>query len=89
MRYIHTNEEPSGDRVKPGTAWVSRPPPAGGGGTISSDGGGMLLSQVEAKAGIIERPADLFGDHRDPELIGHTPRKLAQRPADRHARDHR
>lgn len=49
----------------------------------------MLLSQVEAKAGIIERPADLFGDHRDPELIGHTPRKLAQRPADRRARDHR
>lgn len=49
----------------------------------------MLLSQVEAKAGIIERPADLFGDHRHPELTEHTPRKLAQRPADCRACDHR
>jgi hypothetical protein len=46
------------------------------GGTISSDGGVMLLSEVEAKTRIIERLAEQFVDHRDPELIEHTVREL-------------
>ena len=40
-------------------------------GTISSDGGVMLLSEVEAKTGIIERFAEQFVDYRNPELIEH------------------
>ena len=46
------------------------------GGTISSDGGVMLLSEVEAKTRIIERLAEQFVDHRNPELIEHTVREL-------------
>jgi hypothetical protein len=40
------------------------------GGTIGSDGGVMLPSEVEAKTRIIERLAEPFVDHRDPERSG-------------------
>ncbi|MGH9325616.1 MAG: IS1380 family transposase [Terriglobia bacterium] len=50
------------------------------GGTIASDGGGLLLREVEKRAGIIERFAGCFRDHRDPERIEHTVKELvAQR----------
>jgi hypothetical protein len=45
-------------------------------GAISSDGGALLLSEVEAKARIIERFAEQFVDHRNPELIEHSVREL-------------
>jgi hypothetical protein len=46
------------------------------GGAISSDGGALLLGEVEAKTRIIERFAQQFVDHRNPELIEHTVREL-------------
>jgi len=50
------------------------------GGNISSDGGGLLLGEVEARTGIVERLAEQFVDHRDPEAIEHSVRDLvAQR----------
>jgi len=50
------------------------------GGNISSDGGGLLLGEVEARTRIVERLAEQFVDHRDPEAIEHSVRELvAQR----------
>jgi len=50
------------------------------GGAISSDGGALLLSEVEAKTGILAGLAEQFTDHRNPELIDHSARELiAQR----------
>ena len=46
------------------------------GGMISSDGGGLLLGEVEARMHIIERLAQQFCDHRDPEAIEHTVKDL-------------
>ena len=46
------------------------------GGMISSDGGGLLLGEVEARTRIIERLAQQFVDHRDPEAIEHTVKDL-------------
>ena len=40
-------------------------------GNISSDGGGLLLGKVEARTRIVERLAEQFIDHRDPEAIEH------------------
>ena len=41
------------------------------GGKITSDAGGLLLREVEAKFGFLERFAACFTDHRDPDLIEH------------------
>ena len=50
------------------------------GGAITSDAGALLLREVEAKLGVIERFADCFTDHRDAERIEHTVGQLiAQR----------
>ncbi len=50
------------------------------GGRISSDAGGLLLGEVEARTKILQRLADQFVDHRDPEAIEHSVRELvAQR----------
>jgi hypothetical protein len=46
------------------------------GGKISSDGGGLLLAEVEARTHIVERFAEQFLDHRDPEAIEHTVKDL-------------
>jgi hypothetical protein len=46
------------------------------GGMISSDGGGLLLGEVEARMHIVERLAQQFCDHRDPEAIEHTVKDL-------------
>ena len=46
------------------------------GGAISSDGGGLLLSKVEVKTRIVERLAEQFVDHRNPEYIEHSVRDL-------------
>jgi hypothetical protein len=49
-------------------------------GKVTSDAGGLLLRQVEAKFHFIERFAQCFTDHRDPDLIEHTlPELLKQR----------
>lgn len=42
------------------------------GGWVSSDGGGVLLREVEARFGFIEKFSHCFTDHRDPEQIEHT-----------------
>lgn len=42
------------------------------GGTVTSDAGGLLLREVEAKFGFIERFARCFTDHRDPDAVEHT-----------------
>ncbi len=47
------------------------------GGEITSDAEGLLLREVEKRTGIIERFADCFTDHRDPERIEHTVRELS------------
>ena len=50
------------------------------GGRITSDGGGLLLREVDARIGLMERLAHCFDDHRRPELIEHSVRTLlAQR----------
>jgi Transposase DDE domain group 1 len=46
------------------------------GGIITSDGGGLLLAEVERRTGILQRLAQCFTDHRDPELIEHTTLQL-------------
>jgi hypothetical protein len=43
---------------------------------ISSDGGALLLGEVEARTHIVERFAQQFLDHRDPEAIEHTVKDL-------------
>ena len=42
------------------------------GGAITSDAGALLLGEVEAKYGIIDRFAGCFTDYRDPERIEHS-----------------
>ena len=50
------------------------------GGAITSDAGALLLGEVEAKLGIIDRFAGCFTDYRAPELTEHTVKDLvAQR----------
>lgn len=50
------------------------------GGAITSDAGGLLLREVEAKTGILQRFAACFTDYRDPERVEHTvPELMAQR----------
>ncbi|MEW8228601.1 MAG: IS1380 family transposase [Candidatus Thiodiazotropha endolucinida] len=50
------------------------------GGRITSDGGGLLLREVDARIGLMERLADCFEDYRHPDLIEHPVRVLlAQR----------
>ena len=50
------------------------------GGRITSDGGGLLLREVDARIGLMERLTHCFDDHRRPELIEHSVRTLlAQR----------
>ncbi len=46
------------------------------GGTITSDAGVLLLREVEARSGILQRFAECFTDYRDPELIEHTVKQL-------------
>lgn len=41
-------------------------------GHISSDGGGVLLARLDRSHGYLQRLANCFTDHRDPELIEHT-----------------
>ena len=45
-------------------------------GHVTSDGGGLLLREVEAKFGFIERFAGCFSDHRDPDVIEHSVMEL-------------
>jgi len=50
------------------------------GGTITSDAGGLLLREVDAVLGLIDRLSGCFIDKRDPDLIEHSVRELlAQR----------
>jgi hypothetical protein len=46
------------------------------GGMITSDAGGLLLGSTDRAIGLVERFAQCFTDHRDPELIEHTVRTL-------------
>jgi hypothetical protein len=46
------------------------------GGIITSDGGALLLAEVERHTGILQRVAQCFTDHRDPDLIEHTTLQL-------------
>jgi len=46
------------------------------GGTITSDGGALLLAEVERRTAILQRLAQCFTDHRDPDLIEHTTLQL-------------
>lgn len=41
------------------------------GGTITSDAGGVLLREVEARTGLLERFASCFDDHRNPDKVAH------------------
>ena len=50
------------------------------GGRLSSDAGGMLLGEVDARIGLLDRAAQCFQDYRDPEAVEHSVRDLvAQR----------
>ena len=50
------------------------------GGRITSDGGGLLLREVDARLGLMERLSACFDDHRNADLIEHPVRSLlAQR----------
>ena len=42
------------------------------GGAITSDGGGLLLRELDARIGLLQRFAECFTDYRDPELIEHS-----------------
>jgi hypothetical protein len=46
------------------------------GGKISSDGGAVLLGEVDRRLGLLDRLADCFQDHRDPERIEHSVAEL-------------
>jgi len=46
------------------------------GGMITSDAGGLLLGSTDRAIGLIDRFAQCFADHRDPELIEHQVRTL-------------
>lgn len=41
------------------------------GGTITSDAGAVLLREVEARTGLLERFASCFDDHRNPDKVAH------------------
>ena len=41
------------------------------GGRLTSDGGGLLLREVDARIGLMERVAGCFKDYRNPESIEH------------------
>ena len=47
-----------------------------GGGQITSDAGGLLVGMTDRALGLVDRLAQCFTDHRDPELIEHTVRTL-------------
>lgn len=50
------------------------------GGRMTSDGGGLLLREVDLRLGLMQRLADCFTDHRNPNSIEHSIRALvAQR----------
>jgi hypothetical protein len=50
------------------------------GGRITSDGGGLLLREVDARIGLMDRLTTCFDDYRNPDLIEHPVRSLlAQR----------
>lgn len=50
------------------------------GGNVSADGGVLLLREIDARTGMIDRLATCFTDHRRLELIEHTlPELLRQR----------
>lgn len=46
------------------------------GGMITSDAGGLLLVSTDRAVGLIDRFAQCFTDHRDPDLIEHSVRTL-------------
>jgi hypothetical protein len=46
------------------------------GGMITSDAGGLLLGLTDRAIGLIDRFAQCFKDHRDPDLIEHAVRTL-------------
>jgi hypothetical protein len=46
------------------------------GGMITSDAGGLLLGLTDRAIGLLDRFAQCFKDHRDPELIEHRVRTL-------------
>ena len=46
------------------------------GGRLTSDGGGLLLREVDARIGLMERVAGCFKDYRNPESIEHGVREL-------------
>src|SRR5262249_5414455 len=49
-------------------------------GKVSSDGGALLLKEADRRAGLTERMAGCFVDHRRADLIEHSVRELiAQR----------
>lgn len=48
------------------------------GGHVTSDAGGLLLREVEAKFGFLERFARCFVDHRDPDLVEHSVLELVK-----------
>jgi hypothetical protein len=41
------------------------------GGKVTSDAGGLLLREIEARFGFLDRFAGCFTDHRDPDLVEH------------------
>lgn len=46
------------------------------GGHITSDAGALLLKEVEARTGLLQRAAQCFVDHRDPVLVEHRVEEL-------------
>jgi hypothetical protein len=42
------------------------------GGRVTSDGGALLLRDLDDRLGLLDRLADCFTDHRDPDRIEHT-----------------
>ncbi len=46
------------------------------GGHITSDAGVLLLRELERRFGLIERLAECFDDHRDPDYVEHTVEEL-------------
>lgn len=46
------------------------------GGHLTSDAGGPLLAEMDRRLGMLERLADCFLDHRDPDLLEHSVRDL-------------
>ena len=48
------------------------------GGHISSEGGALLLRELDERLGLTRRFAECFQDHRDADLIEHTPLDLVR-----------